>query len=152
MPTDDWAPTVRDVGALLRSRTRDTNGNELGTFTRDTRPTDTQVVELIDMAAADLVDAVGTDDLPVRFRESASRVVTIGAALEVELTYFPEQVASERSPYDRLKALYDERLARLVTAVSVDIDVPGEDADEQGPSYAFPDRTYTPMVGWDSNW
>ena len=35
MATSDWAPSVADVG-VLRARTKDRYGNELGTFNNDT--------------------------------------------------------------------------------------------------------------------
>ena len=56
----DWAPSVEDVGALLRARTiKSETGEELGTFTDETRPTSTAVVSLIDAATDDVVSAVG---------------------------------------------------------------------------------------------
>jgi hypothetical protein len=39
-------PSVLDVAALLRARTKDVNGVEVGTFTDDTRPTSSQVLRL----------------------------------------------------------------------------------------------------------
>lgn len=35
----DIAPSVLDVAALMRARTKDSNGIEVGTFNDDTRPT-----------------------------------------------------------------------------------------------------------------
>ena len=40
----DIMPSVADVGALLRVRTKDINGEEVGTFNDDTRPTSAQVI------------------------------------------------------------------------------------------------------------
>ena len=37
-------PSVADVAALLRGRTKDSNGVEVGTFNDDTRPTSSQVL------------------------------------------------------------------------------------------------------------
>jgi hypothetical protein len=44
----DIAPSVADVAALLRARTKDVNGEEIGTFNDDTRPTSAQVLTLIE--------------------------------------------------------------------------------------------------------
>lgn len=35
----DITPSVANVAALLRARTKDVNGDEIGTFNDDTRPT-----------------------------------------------------------------------------------------------------------------
>jgi hypothetical protein len=131
----DWTPEVADVGALLRARTKDTAGNEVGTFNEDTRPTGAQVETLITQAQADLVAELGSDDVSPRYLESAKRLVIIGAAMNVELSYFPEQVGTGRSPYDQLSDLYERRLKSFMSH-----DVLGADA-EAGPTspvYEFP--------------
>jgi phage gpG-like protein len=112
----DWAPSVDDVGAVLRARTKDENGNELGTFTDATRPTAVQVNPLIDTATADILAEVGT--VPDKVQDNARRVAAIGAALLVELTFFPEQIGTGRSPYTQLKEWYDDKLKRLVAQVT----------------------------------
>lgn len=112
MPTSEWTPSVDQVGAILRTRTKVRAGSEVGTFTDETRPTAQQVDELIRSAVNDVADVIGAD-VPLDRVTRAADVAAIGAALLVELTFFPEQVATGRSPYDNLKALYDERLERL---------------------------------------
>lgn len=138
MPVEDWAPTVAAVGAILRSRTKDNAGNELGTFTDQTRPTGEEVGELIGTATNDVAAEVGADIVSAR-RPYAASVAALGTALQVELTYFPEQVALGRSPYAELKKLYDERLKRLKTMVEGGVD---EDPTMSGgtpldPAYEF---------------
>src|SRR5207244_4319034 len=54
-----WRPALDDVGALIRARTKDVNGNEVGTFNEDTRPTGALVEIIIDAAVADLIARVG---------------------------------------------------------------------------------------------
>jgi hypothetical protein len=136
----DWAPSPSDVGAVLRSRTKDTNGNELGTFTSDTRPTDGQVNELIETAVAGLSSDVGT--VPDKLQDAARRLAAIGTAMLVELSFFSEQINTDRSPYDRLKDWYDERFARLkkqIEDVNAGGDVGGTDSNEDLlPVYSFP--------------
>lgn len=143
MPTSDWAPTVADVGAILRARTKDTNGVELGTFTADTRPTGTAVIALADLAVSDLVAEIGPD-IPTELVPSARYLAALGTALMVELSYFPEDVAAGRSPYAELKALYDQRLVRLTDAVE---DATGEGGTGGSPSYGFPVNAGG-LVGW----
>lgn len=124
----DWAPTVDDVGALLRARTKDRHGNELGTFTDDTRPTQYQVESIIERVAQDIDDSVDAP-LPQRLYGSARRLGTYMAACEVELGYFPEQVSTNRSPYAQLAAVVTERRSALVKAWTADT---GGRGDEGG--------------------
>lgn len=145
MPSTDWAPAVAAVGARLRSRTKDRDGNELGTFTDTTRPTGDEVERLIAEEAGNVADVVG-DDLDIKFWERAAAVTVLGTAAAVELTYFPEQVATGRSPYDQLKTLYTERLGNLKTAVEAGGgDTPGEGDATALPQGYFPD---VPLVDW----
>jgi integrase len=60
----DIAPSVLDVAALLRARTKDSNGMEVGTFNDDTRPTSAQVLTLIDQAVADVQAWLGPNPPP----------------------------------------------------------------------------------------
>lgn len=139
MPIADWTPTVDAVGAILRTRTRDRNGNEIGTFNEDTVPTGDQVVSLITTAAGDLALAVGPD-LPEAVWQQASSVATYRAAMLVEITFFPEQVALGRSPYPQLRELYLDALKDLRVAVdAAGGDLPGatDAAEAAAPSWGF---------------
>jgi hypothetical protein len=127
VPPHTWAPSIDDVGATLRARTIDNNGSEVGTFTSSTRPTNRQVEDLIAQACADVVDACG-HTIPNDLQDSASYAASIGAACLVEISYYPEQVGSGRSPYPELKSMYDERLLRLIDSVAHEgMDVPGNE-------------------------
>lgn len=110
-------PTVADVGALLRARTKTPGGGEAGTFNQQTRPTDEQVASLIRKAVGTVSLTVG-DVVPASLIDEVKEVTSIRAAMLVELSYFPEAVASDRSPYAQLKDLWDE-------AVGDDPDNPG---------------------------
>lgn len=123
MPLADFTPDVDAVGAILRTRTRTPGGQEVGTFNAETTPTNVQVSELIADAVADLGAALGPDipdapgDDPDAYRTAAARLAALGAALEVELTYFPEQVATGRSPYPQLLERYNARRKALLEAI-----------------------------------
>lgn len=137
MPVGEFVPSADVVGAILRTRTKDTNGNEIGTFNEDTRPSGVQVASLILQGAGDLALAIGTSDLPEDLWDSARMVAAYRAACLIELTYFPEQVALGRSPYPQLKELYDEALASLKLSVkAADVLSPSLDGGEG--AYAFP--------------
>jgi hypothetical protein len=145
MPLEDWTPATTDVAALLRARTKDTNGNEVGDFNDDTRPTGAEVESLISSAVGEVSSRIGTDTpceagLLQRSKGSAA----LYAAMLVELSYFPEQVRTDRSPYDRYKELYDDGITSLSEEV---ISRCGEDegeSDVEGsgllPYYAFGDQ------------
>lgn len=126
-------PSVREIGALLHSRTTIDGGAEAGTFNDETDPTGQQVDDLIDVAldqiAIQLPDAL--TDKQVAF---ARRMVGYQAAILVENAHFPEQVESGNS----LASMYQEFLdAGLLTLTgSIDGDIPG------GPS-AFSITTQT---------
>jgi hypothetical protein len=143
---DPFLPSVEDVGDLLRARTKDTVGNELGTFSNTTRPTFQDVRGLIDQAADDVVTETDTD-IPEKAWGLASSVIALGAAMRIELSYFPEQVGTSNSPYDRYKDLYDSQLSRLVLAVEREaIDEDEGESDESPIAFEFP-----PMqTNWDT--
>lgn len=113
---EPYRPLVSDVAELLRARTKDKYGNEVGNFTADTRPNQEQVQELIDQATDDIVADLDTD-IPASAYRYVKRLITIRAAMEVELSYWPEQTNTDRSAYRNLKELFDEQLIRVTNAV-----------------------------------
>jgi hypothetical protein len=104
--TSSFIPSVDDVGAILRTRTKDNFGNELGTFTEDTRPTDQQCLTLIGQAYDDVVGVID-DDIPETSFRDARSAIALRAAMLVELSFWPDQVPLGRSPYAQLKELFD---------------------------------------------
>jgi hypothetical protein len=100
--------TPANVAALLRARTKDAGGNELGQWTPETRPTLAQVQETLDLSAGVVTARVGE---PVDACASSFAVAVIfEAACIIEKSYFPEQVESGRSQYDQLRAEADALL------------------------------------------
>ena len=138
MPISEFIPLADDVGSILRTRTKDTNGNEIGTFNGDTRPNGGQVARLILQGAGDLALAVGSPDLPENLWDSARTVAAYRAACLIELTYFPEQVALGRSPYTQLKELYDELLIALRLTYRAGSGDPSPGLNDVEAAYAFP--------------
>jgi hypothetical protein len=121
------SPTVDDVAALIRARTKDNNGNEVGTFTDDTRPTAAQAQQAIDHQVVLLhtkVGAIGDGCAAV-----ATLAAAYGAAAEIELSYFPEQARTDRSPYTYLIARWEEYLDGLVACVEGNLPSDGDDGD-----------------------
>jgi hypothetical protein len=110
-----WEATPDDVAALLRARTKDTNGVELGAWTNATRPTLAEVETLIALAAGQITGPDGPGDTCAPICRSA---IAYQAACLIELSYFPEQIRSDRSPYSELKDLLDQAVEALHACVT----------------------------------
>lgn len=122
-------PTTLDVGAILRARTKDLTGVELGDFTTDTRPTGDEVLRLIDMAYAEVVGNVGAN-LYEPCASSAMTLIAVRAAMWIELSYWPEQVRSDRSAYTELAAQWTSAIPALIACVAGNL--PGADGAGTG--------------------
>lgn len=87
-------------------------------------------------ATNDVAAAVGSE-IAEDLWPMAESVTSYRAAMLIELSYFPEQVATGRSPYEQLKALYTESLKNLLARSTGD--APGGEAGAPSPpSYSFP--------------
>lgn len=117
LPDPGYLPTVEGVSDLLRARTKDNLGNEIGVFNDNTRPTGIEVLGLIRKSGSD-VTALLDYDIPIEMYEQVRDLIALGAAMRVELSYFPEQVGTDRTAYDEMKELYDESLARIMEALN----------------------------------
>ena len=153
-------PTVDDVGAILRARTQDVEDDEVGTFTDTTRPTAEEVERIIGMARGVVLTRTGSLDSPPMvcdtapdLRTNASTAVAMLAAMLVELTYFPEQVNSDRSAYEEYKELWNTVMEGLVGAAGEcrGGEIVPEEGKNPGPSWSFP-IDGGGMVGWQTKW
>jgi hypothetical protein len=108
-------PSVDDVALLIRARTKDSSGNEVGTFDDDTRPTETQVESQIDKSVAlILIRLPPVEQLPPELVPAISAVVALEAACKIEKSYYPEQVRTDRSAHAQLYAEFLADLEALV--------------------------------------
>lgn len=112
LPTVSYLPTIREAADYVRARTKDNLGNERGTFTDATRPTAVAVASIINKAASDFTTKFDYD-IPTEMYQQARDLIALGAALRIEISYFPEQVGTDRTAYAELKALYDDMFARF---------------------------------------
>lgn len=143
MPVADYTPSLADVGAIDMARTRDDVGNETGTFTATTRPTDAQVNVLINRALdLDIRPKIG-EDIPADLFDAAKQLAALRVAMYIELTYFASEVANDRSPYPQYKELYDEQLPILVNAIEAEEagDSPLNPVGENIAQFSFPAPT-----------
>lgn len=144
-----YRPSAHDVAVLERSRTR-TDSGEQGEFTPDTRPTLEQVEDTIKAAAEQVASVLGPE-VPAAAAGMARGLVTLYSAMLVELTYFPEQVVSNRSPYAQFKQLFDDALPRVLEAVkeASEGDIEPGTGDAGFPSYGgFPSTA----IGMETSW
>lgn len=135
-----WAPSLRDVGNHIPSRTRSVETNEpLGTFNDDTAPTGESVSGLIRSAVATVGGMVGLPIVAGAY-PLCSAAAALWAAYWVELS-FPER-DGDVSVYARLRddALLLTENARAVNvgAGGGTVDPPGEDDVTGLSSYCFP--------------
>lgn len=138
-------PTVDQVALLIRARTKDDAGNEVGTFDDATRPTEAQVEAHIDAAAAIVgLRTPPVADLPEDLLPAVEATVALEAACQIEKSYWPEQVVSGKSPYDQLRAEADAALAALEKTASAAIG--------GGDEYRFGQFAAIPVKSWTSLW
>lgn len=157
--TPGLRPSVSEVGARLRARTKlpNTGGTEIGTFDSRTRPTGDEVGSLIDDAIDEVTGKIGTPESGSKLERRARGAISLYAAMLVELSYFPEQVQTNRSPYAMLEKLYESRIKSLIADAEQGDDDDGGgggEGDDGSPAnafWSFPANAGG-LVGWASRW
>src|SRR5262245_21388574 len=147
-PLPVWCATPEDVAALLRARTKDDTGRGLGVWTDATRPTLAEVEHLIELAAGQATDADGPADacMPI-----CRNVIALHAACLIELSYFPEQVRTQRSPYSELRELLEDAQTAFDTCrKSGSPDDPG--TGEGYGYFSLPVTPETTALGYGYGW
>jgi hypothetical protein len=147
-----FKPTVEDVAALIRARTKVPGAKEAGTFNDVTRPTKTEVEALIGQAVDHVAAAIGGDPCNDQLKQSASAAAGLMTAILIEASYWPEQAEARGSTASRLEALYNARMKSLTAAVSEECGGQGTGGGEDGNSGALPAGTFgdgLPLIGRD---
>lgn len=149
MPVSDYIPSVQEVATLLRARTRDANGNYVGTFDSTTLPTDTDATGLIELASDDVGEAIGPD-IDTEFWDAAKVLVIYLAAANIELSYYPEQAAANNSMYDKLMERYNAKLEALSENIASEEESQIGDGDyvSSAPSGGFPMPIFWGYINW----
>lgn len=121
----NFVPTVDEVAAHIPARTKDTDGNEVGTFTGDTRPTAEQVIEQIPNGVRKVASHIGLSiceggdaEKQQSLYDDARDAAALFVATRIERRYFPEQVGSGRSPYKEMLDDYKDGIKVLIEAVA----------------------------------
>lgn len=149
-------PSVADVAALLRARTkaRGSGGREVGTFDDTTRPTGDDVEGLILEAVDEVFGKVQVPEPGTNYERRVRGAIRLYAAMLIELSYFPEQIERGQSPYSAYEKLYESRLEALIVEGETG-EVQGEGGDGEGgaadASWWFPEDAGG-LVGWGSHW
>jgi len=142
-------PTLDQVGALLRARTKDKDGNELGTFTPETRPTDIEVFNLMYMANGSISQCIGDGTgIPVWALPPVGQYIAMRTAMLVELAYWPEQTDPADSIYQRLLEL----TAPMPEAICAWMSSAGQNPSDLGPDGAVLGAPAFNFPGWDWVW
>jgi hypothetical protein len=115
----EWTPTLPDVAGVILIRTRDQNGVLQNTFNDNTIPTDDQARVCIDKAVNNVKPLIGTD-IPEDLIQEAQDVTALRAAMYIELTFYGNEVAQNRSVYPHLKELFDEKIVTLAKAIAAE--------------------------------
>jgi hypothetical protein len=154
LPSEEgWMPTVNTVAILLRARTQDDDGNEIGNFTADTRPTGDEVQTFIALSAGNLYSCAGPW-LPEGLWPMSQFAIALGACLLIEQSYWPEQINTDQSPWRQLKIMYDQVSLALCQAAAGfrpdDVPGPGEGEGGEVPLFYFGDgESAAADVEWD---
>lgn len=154
---DPLRPTVDEVANLLRARTKDNAGQEVGTFNADTRPTGDEVEGHITTAMGLMATRLPASTfLPESYAPAVRSLTAYRAAMRIEKSYFPEQVRSDRSAYEQIRQEYVDDLLALTDALAsaTDPDAPGYGAaghrahSEWTPSFVFVSQYGMPVDHW----
>jgi len=101
----------------MRSRTRDSDGNVVGDFTTITSPTVDVVSDIVGQAADEVSIVIG-ETIPTRLFRAAESLVALRAAMLVELSYWPEQLSHDASPYNAYASQYKDGMTALQARIN----------------------------------
>jgi hypothetical protein len=150
-PPDSIVPEVSEVGSVLRARTS-YMGQELGTFTANTRPTAEEVEEYIAQAAAEVGLRLPAT-VPDTLTAFARRLVAIRAAMMIEVSYAPDRTEADSTAYDRLREMFETGMSALTDALA-DTGIGGVGGVDSGRMVAVPlttpTATYSAELGLDA--
>lgn len=112
-------PTVADVAARLPARAVTPLGARPGTFDETTTVKGTEVAPIIEEAASLVLPRLGV--VPDRLDAMAKAILTIRAAMMVELRFWPEQTEGDQTTYGQLRQEYRDALADYDAASQGDV-------------------------------
>lgn len=138
-----FSPSVEDVAALIRARTKVPGAKEAGTFNDQTRPTKAEVDKIIEQAVDHVAAAIGGEPCNDQLVQSATAAASLLAAILIETSYWPEQAEARGSSAARLEALFNTRMKSLSAAVAEQCGGQGEGDTGDGNSGAVAAGTFS---------
>lgn len=157
MAGEDWTPTVAEVAAHIRARTKIAGGREVGTFQDEsttgandqTRPNATQAEVMIANAVRSVLGkAKGVEPCTDELKTSAKNLVALRAAMAIEASFYPEQTRTDRSNFAQLRMMYTDDLPGFLEGLAAECGSQGGGGDEgapgQSPADSFDDL---PLIG-----
>lgn len=148
-PPEADLPTVRQIAALLPTRTQAQDGTYQGTFNEKTIPTGEQVEVIIRLAALDVSAVLSQNpNATEEVTGTAESMIAMRSAMLVELTFFPEQVTTNRSAYEYYKDLYDAWFNLVIPGEAGGGESGLAATQSNSPEYNFTHKT--PLVGLDT--
>lgn len=117
MAETPWKPSVDEVAAYIRARTKIAGGGQAGTFTDETNVKKSEVEPLIDQAVRRVSSEIGVEPCTEDLREDATTCAAIYAAMLIEQSFFPEQTTSAGNSFKSLEALFKPQLQSLANRV-----------------------------------
>lgn len=157
-----WTPTILDVAALIRARTRMKGGRqnadgEAGTFNNATRPTGTEVERLITQGVRRVATEVTAEPCSEKLRTDARYCAALFTAMLIEQSYWPEQTMAAGSSFKNLESMFDKYILALKEAVAANCggaegeeDVAGD--EDAGPAGGYDDGYLLIGRDWPANW
>jgi hypothetical protein len=112
-----WGPSVADVSAVIRARTKVKGGRDTGVFNSKTHPTAVQVEKLIRQACRRVSTKIGRNPCTDDLRMDAGSAAALYTAMLVEQSYYPEQTTREGSSFKSLQSLWKDAIGALEEAV-----------------------------------
>jgi hypothetical protein len=138
-PLRALTPSTAEVAVHMRARLLNEHGADFEDFNEETEPTKAQIEALIPKAVRRVRDEVGRvcpgAHLAV-LQESQRDAAALLTATMAERTYFPEQVGSQRSPYNVMYQEYKDSLEGLKASKAEHCsgDADGDGAPDASPS------------------
>lgn len=146
-------PSVAEVASKVRARTRVKGGGQAGTFTASTNPSADDVEDLISEALDEVLGKVREPEAATDYERRVRGAVALYTAILIELSYYPEQVGSGKSPAATYQALYASRIKALIAEGETG-EVQGEGGTADSPAdaaWTFPVGVGG-LIGWRSRW
>jgi len=142
--SDDWRPTVAEVGSRLDARTL-AGGQRQGTFNEDTIPTGAQVEGLIDDAVAIVAASVGVD-VPEAVWPAAKYASICRVAMAVERGFYPSKSDDAEATYQNWLGEYSAAMKSLTERVNQSDGGPRRGARIRSVQLRSPDGLNDPWV------